>query len=212
LTTPQPARCFSSLSSPIPARSLSLKAAIAEGIVPGGGASPSSAPRLPSRPWRGARKATSGPASTCSPGPSRSRRGRSPRTPASTRAWPSTAPARGAAGFGLDAASGEYVDLVGAGIIDPTKGRSRRLAEGRLRRRHAASRRGNDTERQDEKICPRRQPASGSPAARCGTGHSPGRDQSYPGVPRSGGRSALAVACAAPRSCSPRTPPRGAPS
>ena len=46
-------------------------------------------------------------------------------------------------GFGFDAQSGEYKDLVASGIIDPTKGGARRAAERRLGRRPADHHRGD---------------------------------------------------------------------
>ena len=97
------------------------KAAVAEGIVPGGGLAllrcvggrrgRSSAPA----------RATSGPACSACGARSRRRRGRSPRTRRSTAAWSWTGCWRRPARYGFDAARGEYVDLVEAGIIDPTK-------------------------------------------------------------------------------------------
>ena len=96
------------------------RAAVAEGVVPGAGlallrAIPQSTPKLPA--WR----ATSARARRSSAGRSRRRPGRSPRTRASTAAWSSTQMRTGTGNFGFDAATGKYVDLIEAGIIDPTK-------------------------------------------------------------------------------------------
>ena len=56
------------------------------------------------------------------PGPSSSRSSRSPSTPASRAAWSSRrSPTSTAASEGLNAATGEYEDLVAAGIIDAAK-------------------------------------------------------------------------------------------
>ena len=96
------------------------KAAVEEGIVAGGGVA-----LLQAAPRRfdgaGARRVTRRPARTSSGSPSRRRSSRSPSTPASrvaswrrrSRACPP--------GQGLDAATGEYKDLIKAGIIDPAK-------------------------------------------------------------------------------------------
>ena len=97
------------------------KAAIAEGIVPGGGLAllraidGGRARRRSVRRRRADRRADPARAR------SRRRRGRSPRTPASTAAWSSTGCAPAAATSASTPRPDAYVDLVEAGIIDPTK-------------------------------------------------------------------------------------------
>ena len=64
---------------------------------------------------------TSDRARRSSAGRSRRQLVRLPRTRASTAGWSSTRCVTGTGNFGFDAASGKYVDLIEAGIIDPTK-------------------------------------------------------------------------------------------
>ena len=76
--------------------------------------------RRRSRSWR-AWKATSAPERRSCAGHSRRQRDRLPRTRVSTVAWSSTRMRTGTGNLGFDAATGKYVDLIEAGIIDPTK-------------------------------------------------------------------------------------------
>ena len=93
------------------------RAALEEGIVPGGGvALLNAAKALEQRHERGRRGA---PACASSGARSRSRSVSSPRTPASRARSSSTTSASAKKGFGLNVDSGEMVDLVKAGIIDP---------------------------------------------------------------------------------------------
>ena len=96
------------------------KAAVEEGIVPGGGAALLQiAPGARRRPRP--RPATRRSASRSSARRSTSRCAGSPRTPASTATSWSSKVRGGEWGTGLDAATGEYVDLAKAGIVDPVK-------------------------------------------------------------------------------------------
>ena len=97
------------------------KAAVEEGVVAGGGAALLYAIR--------ALETSCAPATTTSRSASRScaarcrrRSARSPRTPASTARWSRASMLdQKDANFGFDAQKGEYVDMIKAGIIDPTK-------------------------------------------------------------------------------------------
>ena len=97
------------------------KAAVAEGIVPGGGVALLRAIDAVEQARRRSARATSAPACGSCARRSRCRRARSPRTRASTAAWWSTACARARAASASTRARVQYVDLVEAGIIDPTK-------------------------------------------------------------------------------------------
>ena len=94
------------------------RAALEEGIVPGGGVALLEATAA-DRPRRDRRRGRARPAPGSSCARSRSRSARSRRTPASRARSSSTTSARRKAGHGLNAATGEYVDLVAAGVIDP---------------------------------------------------------------------------------------------
>ena len=94
------------------------RAALEEGIVPGGGVALLEAARRPSTSTPPA-STTRRPACASSCARSRSRSARSRRTPASRARSSSTRSASREAGVGLNAATGEYVDLVAAGVIDP---------------------------------------------------------------------------------------------
>ena len=95
------------------------RAALEEGIVPGGGVALLNADRG-DRPRRATRTRTSAPARGSCCARSRSRCARSPRTRASrARSW-SPRCASMKPGEGFNAATGEYADLVKAGVIDPT--------------------------------------------------------------------------------------------
>ena len=96
------------------------RAAVEEGSSPGGGVALLRALKaldgLESRQRRPARRHRHRPQ-----GARRRRRGRSPRTQASTvRSWSASCP-RATTNWGFDAQTGEYADLVARGIIDPTK-------------------------------------------------------------------------------------------
>ena len=96
------------------------KAAVEEGIVAGGGVALRPGRRAP-RSTSSTSTATRRPARTSSRSRSRRRSSRSPSTPASRAAsWPRRC-ATCEPGYGLNAATGEYVDMLKAGIIDPAK-------------------------------------------------------------------------------------------
>ena len=96
------------------------KAAVEEGIVAGGGVGPDPGRRQAcSRVW--ASTVTRRPARTSSRSRSRPRSSRSRSTPASRAASSRRRSATWPPGEGLDAATGEYKDLIKAGIIDPAK-------------------------------------------------------------------------------------------
>ena len=95
------------------------RAAIEEGIVAGGGSALIHAVRVLDE--LGARRATRRPASTSCARPRPSRCAGSPRTPASRATSWSPRSASCESGNGLNAATGEYGDLVKAGVIDPVK-------------------------------------------------------------------------------------------
>ena len=97
------------------------KAAVAEGIVPGGGLALLRCIAAVERGRTEVRAATNGPACRSSSGHSRFQRVRSPRIRQSMAAWWSPACSTGNGNYGFDASRKEYVDLVEAGIIDPTK-------------------------------------------------------------------------------------------
>ena len=94
------------------------RAALEEGIVPGGGVALLAGVRGHQRSTRST-TTTSAPARASSCARSRSRSVRSRRTPASRARSSSTTSARRKKGYGLNAATGEIVDLVAAGVIDP---------------------------------------------------------------------------------------------
>ena len=94
------------------------RAALEEGIVPGGGVALLEATDG-DRPRRHRRSTTRRPARGSSCARSRSRSARSRRTPASRARSSSTTSARPSKGHGLNAETGEIVDLVAAGVIDP---------------------------------------------------------------------------------------------
>jgi chaperonin GroEL len=92
------------------------RAAAEEGYVPGGGVALLRR-STPSRPARSQGRATRSSASTSWPA-IEAPPGRSPSTPATT-ATSSSRPSWKPGQHGLNAATGEYVDMVKAGIIDP---------------------------------------------------------------------------------------------
>ena len=97
------------------------RAAVEEGIVPGGGVALLYATKAldeaPARERRPEGRHRRSSARRC-----RRRSGRSPRTPASTaRSWSASCSSKDSANFGFDAQTDEYVDMIKAGIIDPTK-------------------------------------------------------------------------------------------
>ena len=97
------------------------RAAVEEGIVAGGGVGPAlrhqGARQAEARERRPEGRHRHRPPRAC-----RSRCGRSPRMPASTaRSSSASCMDKDDANCGYDAQSGEYVDMVKAGIIDPTK-------------------------------------------------------------------------------------------
>ena len=95
------------------------RAAVEEGIVAGGGVALLYAAKALDGLKPGTTTRT--PASTSSGAPCRRRSARSPRTPASTaRSWSASCWSK-QANFGFNAQTGEYGDLVTAGVIDPTK-------------------------------------------------------------------------------------------
>ena len=95
------------------------RAALEEGIVPGGGVALLRGDRGRSSSTRIERSTTRRPARGSSCARSRSRSVRSRRTPASRARSSSTTSARPRRAIGLNAATGEIVDLVAAGVIDP---------------------------------------------------------------------------------------------
>ena len=97
------------------------KAAIEEGVVPGGGVSllRSQAGRARRPPTRC--RVTRPPAPASWPSRSKARSSRSPRTPASRAASSSSGSAASRGAEGLNAATGDYEDLVKIGVIDAAK-------------------------------------------------------------------------------------------
>ena len=96
------------------------RAAVEEGIVPGGGVALLYAAKALDELTRRTTTRRSG--SISSAGRSDRRSARSPRMPATTaRSSSASSSTRTTSNRGFDAQNGEYVDMVKAGIIDPTK-------------------------------------------------------------------------------------------
>ena len=97
------------------------RAAVEEGVSPGGGVALLRSHQGPGRRGRPP-MATRRPAWTSSARPSRLRPARSSTTPAPmARSWSASCSNPADYAFGFDAQSGQYVDMVKSGIIDPTK-------------------------------------------------------------------------------------------
>ena len=117
------------------------KAAVEEGIVAGGGVALVQArprPRSRSSTWRATRR----PGRTSSRSRWRPRSSRSPSTPASRAASWRRRCAAWSSATASNAATGEYVDMLAAGIIDPAKVDPVGAAERRVHRRAVPHHRG----------------------------------------------------------------------
>ena len=97
------------------------RAAIEEGIVPGGGIALLRAADVLAKPPKDAPRGRARPAWRSSGGPARSRAARSPRTPGGTRrSILATDPAAARARYGYNAARDAFENLIDAGVVDPT--------------------------------------------------------------------------------------------